>query len=436
MVVREFTGEVRGLSHEGRGVVQREGKVVFVDNALPKEQVRVWVQRKKRQYEEGIALEYQNAHPHRVKPQCEYAQQCGGCSLQHISPAFQIEHKFNVLREQLYHFGRLEPVDGFMEPVVGPVFGYRRKARLACKYVKAKDRVLLGFREKNNHFVADIQACQVLDPRIGKTIDRIQHVLGQLTIKDKIPQIEVAIGDNAVALIVRHLEPLESSDQFLLQTLCQSLQFELYLQPSGLSTVHKVWPEETHERLVYRIESLGMKYQFHPLDFVQVNSVVNEKLINLALDLLEISDRERVLDLYCGLGNFALPMGLCARSVMAVEVSLQMVDRGKENAALNGLTNVEFVQCDLSQPFKDQSWWGVYDKVLLDPPRSGAQSVVEHISKTQAKRVVYVSCNPATLARDIQILQRTGYRLLTAGVLDMFPHTAHVESIAVCQRDA
>ncbi|MEJ2743016.1 MAG: 23S rRNA (uracil(1939)-C(5))-methyltransferase RlmD [Gammaproteobacteria bacterium] len=411
-----------------------EGKVVFVRNALPGERVLAKLTYGKRHFFEATAVEILEASSERVTPPCAHANVCGGCSLQHWRSDKQIEQKQAVLAEQLQHFGGLMPEQGFLPPLLGPTEQYRRKARLACKYVRARERVFVGFREAASHYVTDVSACAVLDERVSRLLPALSVMMTGLDAREKIPQIEVAVGDDEIAFVVRHLEPLTDSDRQAWVKFCQSEGITLYLQSGGVDTVCQIWPEAGAERLVTRIPELDLTYSFHPLDFLQVNKSINDQLVLLALDLLDVQATDRVLDLFSGLGNFTLPLARRAQAVTGVEVSATMVSRGRENAAQNGLKNVSFFQTDLTQAFEQQPWFGVYDKVLIDPPRSGAAEVVSRIAALNPRRVVYVSCNPATLARDVSLLAQAGYRLQKAGVLDMFPHTMHVESIAVLAR--
>jgi 23S rRNA (uracil1939-C5)-methyltransferase len=428
--------EIQSLSHEGRGVARtEEGRVVFVRNALPGERVLAKVERVKRQLWEATAIDVQAPSSlDRVPAPCAHAAVCGGCALQHLSPAQQVAHKHSVLVEQLEHFGGLTPAEGFLPPLIAETEGYRRKARLACKYVVARERVMVGFREAASHFIANIETCPVLHDRVGTLLPQLSEIMTTLSIRDKIPQIEVAVSDEEVAFVVRHLAPLSVSDLQTWVVFCQDHGISLYLQPGGLDTVHKVWPDDKNERLVTRLLALDLTYQFHPLDFLQVNKAINDQLIPLALSLLDVQPTDTVLDLFCGLGNFTLPLARKAARVVGVEGSQEMVNRGQENAKVNNLANIAFYHADLTQPMTEQPWFGQYDKLLIDPPRSGAADVVSQIHQLQPKRVVYVSCNPATLARDVNLLHAAGYSLKTAGILDMFPHTKHVESIAVLER--
>jgi 23S rRNA (uracil1939-C5)-methyltransferase len=422
---------IDGMSHDGRGVGHIEGKTVFVDGALPSEQVQFQYTSKRSKFDEGRAVEILASSPQRVDPRCAQALLCGGCSLQHMSTEGQITMKSDVLMEQLAHFGGQKP-EHVLEPMVGPLFGYRRKARLGVKYVEKKGAVLVGFREKRNSFLAEIDQCHVLAPEVGLAFPELKELIYRLQNRTVIPQIEVAKGDDAVAIIVRHLEPLGDQDVNQLREFCQQRQLHLYLQPGGNDTVHKVWPQDNMQRLSYGLPRYNLDMRFHPNDFTQVNQEINQKMIDRALELMDLNPQDRVLDLFCGLGNFTLPMARAAATVVGVEGDDAMVERGRENALHNGVSNVEFYGADLTRDFDNQPWAkSGFNKILIDPPRSGALEIVTKMTVFKPERIVYVSCNPATLARDAGELKKQGYRLLKAGVMDMFPHTTHVESIAL-----
>ncbi|KZY30124.1 23S rRNA (uracil(1939)-C(5))-methyltransferase [Alcanivorax sp. HI0083] len=425
---------IETLSHDGRGIARRDGKTTFIDNALPGEEVMFKFTYMRRKFDEGKAVEIVTASPDRVTPPCEHSALCGGCSLQHMSPEVQVARKEAVLREQLQHFGGLEPEE-WLAPLTGPVTGYRSKARLGVKYVEAKGETLVGFREKRNSFIAQLRTCEVLIPDVGHRLSELRTLMHGLESRSRIPQIELAAGDDDVALIIRHLDPLPEADQQALLGFCQNLGWHCYLQPGNESTVHRIWPEGGEQRLYYKHPSAGVELAFHPTDFTQVNAEINRKMVPLALDLLDISPEHTVLDLFCGLGNFTIPAAKRAGKVVGVEVSQAMVERGYENARRNGLENLEFHAWDLSQDISGQAWAReAYDRILIDPPRTGALEMVKLMPRLGASKIVYVSCNPATLARDAGELIALGYRLKAAGVMDMFPHTTHVESIAVFEK--
>ncbi|MEP4522362.1 MAG: 23S rRNA (uracil(1939)-C(5))-methyltransferase RlmD [Alloalcanivorax venustensis] len=425
---------IESLSHDGRGIARLDGKTTFIDNALPGEQVFFQYTFMRRKFDEGRAVEILEPSPDRVTPPCAHSLICGGCSLQHLDPAVQIQRKQAVLAEQLEHFGGLRP-DRWLEPLTGPVTGYRGKARLGVKYVDAKGDTLVGFREKRNSLIADLAQCEVLIPEVGHRFRHLRALINGLDCRRCLPQFEVARGDDAVALVFRHLDPLSQADQDALVAFCREHGLQCYLQPGNESTVHRVWPEEGEERLYYRHPQADVEMAFHPSDFTQVNAEINRRMVPLALELLEVEAHHQVLDLFCGLGNFTIPAARRAAGVVGVEASDAMVRRGYENARRNGLENVAFHAWDLDSEPKGQPWARQrYERVLLDPPRSGALEMVRMMPQFGAEKLVYVSCNPATLARDAGELVARGYRLSGAGVMDMFPHTAHVESIALFDR--
>lgn len=426
--------EIENLSHDGRGIVRPGGKTVFVDNALPGERVRFRYTRMRGKFDEGRAVEILDASPDRVEPACAHTDICGGCSLQHLHPQRQIERKQQVLAEQLDHFGGLKP-EHWLEPVTGPVTGYRGKARLGVKYVDGRGTALVGFREKRNSLVADILQCEVLIPELGHRLAELRELVNGLDCRRRLPQIEVAAGEDALALVFRHMDPLSEADQRAITAFCRERRWHCYLQPGNETTVHRVWPESGAERLWYQHPDFDLSLGFHPCDFTQVNAVINRRMVKLALDLLDIGERDRVLDLFSGLGNFSLPAARRAGHVTGVELGESMVERGFENARHNGLDNLSFHAADLSRAPEPAGWAArEYDRVLLDPPRSGAAELTEWLARCGASKVVYVSCNPATLARDAGELKKRGFALTRAGVMDMFPHTTHVESIALLER--
>ena len=425
---------IDGLSHDGRGLSSRNGKRVFVRGALPKENVLAEINGKRAGYDEGLTLEVHNPAPERVEPRCDYAGICGGCSLQHMDSKTQVQLKQSVLVEQLKHFGGIENTL-ILPPLVARNFNYRRKARLGVRYIGKRDEVLVGFREKGSSFITNMSQCHVLDERVGQLITPLRELIRSLAAYRSIPQIEVAMGDAETALVFRHLEPLIETDTQALTAFAEQHDVHLYLQPSGVGSVHKVWPEDDDLRLSYQLEEFGLEMRFHPMDFTQVNAEINKKMVSRALAWLEPQPGDRILDLFCGLGNFTLPLARSGAEVVGVEGNDAMVERGYENARLNELDNVSFFAADLTQEFKDQPWAkGGFDKILIDPPRSGALEIMQNIKHFQARTIVYVSCNPATLARDAGELLKQGYQIECAGVMDMFPHTAHVESMAVFSR--
>lgn len=424
---------IESLSQDGKGVAHIEDKTVFIEGALPNENVTFIYASKRRSHDEGRVHEVLQASDERVEPHCQYFSICGGCNLQHLDTNAQIKHKQQSMLDALKHIGHVEPAEIF-EPMTGEQWGYRRKARLGVRHVRKKDKVLVGFREKQGGFLAEIDSCQVLHPSVGENLQAFQDLIYGMDAREKIPQIEVAVGDNATALIVRHLEPLSKSDLEKWLAFAKQYDYQLYFQPKGPDTVHLVYPDTAE--LFYQHPDFNTKITFGPQDFFQVNSSINRKMVPRAVELLQLSGEEKVLDLFCGLGNFTLPIARHAAQVTGVEGDDVMVMRARQTAQANHIQNTDYYSCNLMGDMKGEPWLKQqYDCILLDPPRSGAKEVIEHFGKLNAKRIVYVSCHPATLARDADTLVNTqGYKLLGVGIMDMFPHTAHVESIAVFER--
>ncbi len=425
---------IEKLSHDGRGIAHQNGKIQFVDGALPGEQVTANYVGTRSKFDELRTLSVDVMAPDRVDPPCQFADLCGGCSLQHMASDAQIGFKERTLREHFAHFGGIEP-EFWQPPLESETLGYRRKARLGVRFVNKRDSVLVGFREKRNSFLADITRCEVLDPRIGERISALRSMLYGLAAHNRIAQIEVACGDDAAALIFRNMDPLSADDTQALIAFGTAHDLHVYLQPKGPDTVYRIWPEQGEARLHYRLDEFDLTMAFHPMDFTQVNRGINQAMVARAVDWLDVQPGDRVLDLFCGLGNFTLPLARKALAVVGVEGDEAMVVRGRENASLNRMTNAVFHGANLQGDFVSESWASEgFDKILIDPPRSGALEICGHLAAFGAERVVYVSCNPATLARDAGVLVDKGYRLVRAGVMDMFPHTTHVESIALFER--
>lgn len=426
------TATISSLSHDGRGIAHINDKITFISGALPHEQVAFIYTKKRANHDEGQLSRIIIPSPDRVTPLCQHFDLCGGCSLQHISPQDQLSLKQNVLLEQLQHFGQVSP-DKILPPITGPQWQYRCKARLGVKFVAGKDKVLVGFREKNPRFVANLSTCHILHQPVDHLITPLSELLYQLSIRDKIPQIEVAISDETTALIIRHLDTFSESDCQIIKDFAQQYHVAIYLQPKGPETIHKLFPEDDKTLLHYHLADQSLTFSFHPTDFTQINPIINQKMVNQALAYLDPQADENILDLFCGLGNFTLPIAKFCHTVVGVEGDDTMVKRAKDNAAHNQITNAQFYSANLFQPLAQQWSQQHYDKILLDPPRTGAIEVIEnHIENFQATKIIYISCNPATLARDAGILvSKKGYKLEAAGILDMFPHTTHVESMAV-----
>lgn len=428
-----FEARIEDLSHDGRGVTTHEKKKVFVHGALPGELVMVRVTDRKRNFDEGETLEVLEPSPDRIVPRCPHFGQCGGCSLQHLEPRIQIESKQNTLIQNLERIGKVSP-DTVWEPLTGPEWDYRRKARLSVRYVHKKERVLVGFRERYGRFVADMQECHVLDQRIASQLGRLSDLIYSMEAKRTIPQLEVSCGDEQCALVFRHLEPLIEEDLQKLRAFAKETGIAVLLQPAGPASIHCLEPASLE--LDFEVPEFGVRLAFGPSDFIQVNAQMNQKMIHRALELLVLDKADRVLDLFCGLGNFTLPIATLAAEVVGIEGDAELVRRAGENALRNGLGNANFLAADLSEDPGSAPWLKQhYDKVLVDPPRSGAEFILPHIAASGADRIVYVSCHPASLARDAGILvHQFGFRLLGAGVMDMFPQTGHVESIALFER--
>jgi 23S rRNA (uracil1939-C5)-methyltransferase len=422
---------IESFAHDLRGVTHVNGKAVFVDGALPGEEVEFVYTDIRRDYAEGRVERVVTASPDRIEPRCPHFGLCGGCSLQHLDEARQINIKQELLLEQFRRIGKVEP-KAIWPPLTGPHWGYRHKARLGVKWVAKKGKVLVGFREKASSFVADIQSCLVLHPQVGLHLQDLSAMIASLSIRDRIPQIEVAVGDERAALVFRVLEAPSHEDLDILRGFGQRLSFDMHLQPQGPDSVFALWPEAP-PLLAYALPEAALEFHFQPTDFTQVNVAINRKMVARVMQALDPQASDQILDLFCGIGNFTLPLAQKAAEVVGVEGGAEAVARARQNAADQGLGNVAFHVADLTQDQHSSVWANSrYDKVLLDPSRAGAMEILAYAGKWGASRIVYVSCNPSTLARDAGILvYELGYRLVLAGVMDMFPHTTHVESIAL-----
>ena len=427
--------EITDLSHDGRGVARIEGKTVFVTGALPGERVRLGRVQRHRNYDESKAEEIIVRSPQRVEPRCAHFGTCSGCSLQHLSPEAQIAAKQHVLAENFERIGKVEP-QRWLEPLSGDPWGYRRKGRLSVKWVAKKDKVLVGFREENPRFVADLAHCHTLLPEVGERLSDLGALVGGLEARAEIAQIEIAAGDDTVALTFRNLRALSDADRSALVAFGRQHRLAILLQPGGPDSVTPLWPETVP--LSFRIAEHDIDIAFRPLDFIQVNAGMNQRMIAHALDLLDPQPDDHVLDLFCGLGNFTLPIARKVAQVTGVEGEAALVARSRENAARNGIVNAQFHAADLAADQRATAWaLARCDKLLLDPPRSGAAAVLDYLPRKGTDRIVYVSCHPGSLARDAgTLVERHGFRLVAAGVMDMFPHTAHVESIGLFVRSS
>ena len=430
---REFELDITDLLHDGRGVGRLDGKAVFVTGALPGETVRVRQTGRNRNFDEGETIEVLKASPDRVQPRCPHFGVCAGCVLQHLDQHKQIAAKQHVLEENLARIGHVQP-GRMLEPLVDAAWGYRRKGRFSVRFVEKKDRIVIGFRELNPRFVAELTQCHTILPELGMRIPELAALVESLDGKRSIPQIEFIAGDGPVALVFRHLEPLGDADAGRLREFAKSSGFAVLLQPGGVESVISLWPEQL--ALEFPIPGFDLSLAFRPLDFIQVNAGLNQKMIARAMDLLDPQPSDRVLDLFCGLGNFTLPLARRAGQVVGVEGDAGLVARARENALRNGLANVEFHAADLAKDVASEPWLKPgFDKLLIDPPRAGAAEVLAQLPLKGIRRIVYVSCHPGSLARDAGFLvTERGYRLVAAGAMDMFPQTAHVESIALFEK--
>jgi 23S rRNA (uracil1939-C5)-methyltransferase len=427
--------DIVDLAHDGRGVARVDGKAVFIEGALPGERVRCRIFRRRSQSDEAILTEVLEPSAQRVVPRCAHFGVCGGCSLQHLSDTAQVAAKERHLLDSLQRIGKVS-AQRVLPPLLGPAWGYRRRARLGVKYVHKKGRVLAGFRERDKPYVADLRRCEVLQQPLSDLPRDLAALVETLTIREKIPQVEVAAGDSEIALVFRVLESPTTEDCAALGAFSLQHGLQIFLQSGGLDTVRPLQPG--YAPLTYAVDEGRVVIEFAPVDFIQVNREVNASMVAAAVEMLAPTAGDTVLDLFCGLGNFTLPLARRARRVVGVEGDPALLQRARANAARNGAANVEWFAANLFEPAKFTDWDKQrYDLVLLDPPRAGACELLERLDHWRPRRVVYISCHPGSLARDAQILVHTrGFTLVSAGVMDMFPHTDHVESIAVFERPA
>jgi 23S rRNA (uracil1939-C5)-methyltransferase len=425
--------DIVDLSHEGHGVAKPDGKAVFVADALPGERVVMKRVGRRRNYDEAVLERVLAASPDRVPAECPHFGVCGGCALQHLAPGAQLAFKQAQLLENLARLGSVQP-ERVLEPLRGPVWGYRRRARLGIKLVPRKGRVLVGFRERSAPYVADLHECRVLAPPAGSLMDPLAELVAGLSIASRVPQAEVAVTDDTCALVLRVLDEPSGDDLVKLRQFEAGHPVRLYLQPGGIDTVRPL--REGLPPLEYALPTFGLRLEFEPTDFIQVNGALNEAMVGRAVELLELEPSHAVLDLFCGLGNFSLPLATRAREVVGIEGDAGLVARAAANARLNAIGNAGFLAADLAADSSAAAWAGrPYDRVLLDPPRAGAREILPVVGRSGARRVVYISCHPGSLARDAGLLVREhGFRLQAAGVMDMFPHTTHVEAVAVFER--
>ena len=429
------TGIIESLDHEARGITRLDGKTVFVEGALPGELVEYASYRRKPSYELARTLRIVDSSADRVTPRCPHFGVCGGCSMQHLDAAAQVAAKQRLLEDNLWHLGRIR-ADQLYAPIHGQAWGYRYRARLSVRFVLKKGGVLVGFHEKKSSYVADLRQCEILPPHLSALLLPLRDLIGGMSIRDRLPQIEVAVGERMTALVLRILEPLDSADECSLRAFADRYAVVFYLQPQGPATAYRFYPL-IGPRLSYGLPDFAVEHCFSPTEFTQVNHAINRVLVRRALGLLDPRPDERVADMFCGLGNFTLPIARCGARVIGVEGSPELVRRAAENAAANGLENrAEYRVANLFETTPETlAALGRFDKMLIDPPREGALELIKALGADGPRRIVYVSCSPATLARDAALLvTQKGYRLRGAGVVNMFPNTSHVESIALFER--
>ena len=423
---------IESLDQEGRGVAHFDGKVIFIEGALPGEIVSYSSYRKKPAFEQAQVTTIFKSAPMRVTPKCKHFGVCGGCSMQHLDARAQVAVKQRILEDGLWHIGKVK-AENIMPAIYGQTWGYRERARISVKHVIKKGKTLVGFHEKRSSYVADMQSCEILAPKIAKLLPLLAEMVSQMSIRDQLPQIEVAVGEHVDALVLRIMVPLSHADEAVLRSFADLHEVQFWLQTKGPETIVPFYPLDA-PALSYSLPEFNVTMPFAPSEFTQVNSALNRVMISRAMRLLDPQPGERIADLFCGLGNFTLPIARSGAQVLGIEGSDALVKRAQQNAASNGLSdNTSFMAMNLFEMTEEGfAKLGHFDKLLIDPPRDGAFELVKSLGGDNApKRIVYVSCNPATLARDAAELVKHGYVLQAAGVMNMFPHTSHVESIAV-----
>lgn len=426
---------VESLDFEGRGVAHVDGKTIFIHGALPYEEVTFSSFRKKPNFENADVVEIRRESFLRTTPACPHYGVCGGCAMQHLEPAAQVAAKQRVLEDNLKHIGKVQ-AEAMLPPIYGPTWGYRHRARLSVKNVIKKGGVLVGFHEKRSSFIADMQSCKVLPPDISALLMPLRGLVESLSIHSNLPQIELAVGAHVTALVLRIMEPLTGADEQKLKDFADQYRVQFWLQTKGPETAKAFYPLDAPE-LTYELPEFNVSMPYKPTEFTQVNSAINQVMVGRALRMLDPQPGENIADMFCGLGNFTLPIARSGATVLGVEGSQALVDRARENAVKNGLDHLtRYAVSNLFEVTTEQiQAWGQFDKMLIDPPRDGALALVTNLPENGPKRIVYVSCSPSTLARDAGILvNEKGYRMLSAGVINMFPHTGHVESIALFER--
>ncbi|MEW6561875.1 MAG: 23S rRNA (uracil(1939)-C(5))-methyltransferase RlmD [Pseudomonadota bacterium] len=426
---------IESLDLEGRGVAHADGKVIFIEGALPGERVSYAAYRKKPSYELAQVTSIGKSSYMRVEPKCRHFGVCGGCSMQHLEPRAQVAAKQRILEDNLWHIGKVK-AETMLPPIYGMPWGYRQRARLSVRYVLKKGKTLVGFHEKRSSYVADMSTCEILPPKIARLIPLLAELVDGLSIRERLPQVEVACGDAVDVLVLRVLDMPSPSDEAALRAFADRHAIQFWLQPKGPDSIVPFHPL-TAPALTYSLPEFGVVMPFAPTEFTQVNAALNQVMVSRALRLLDPQPGERIADFFCGLGNFTLPIARSGAQVLGIEGSVALVKRAQQNAAHNGLSgNAEFRAMNLFE--MDEAAYaelGQFDKLLIDPPRDGAIELVKSLGEHGPRRIVYVSCNPATLARDAAVLVQTqGYVLKSAGVMNMFPQTSHVESIALFEK--
>ncbi len=424
---------IEDLSHDGRGIARVNGKVMFVNGALPGEKVMVKHTGGNKNFEEGLVTEVLEASEDRVEAKCQYYDICNGCTMMHLAPTKQIEFKQNTLKQNLIKMAKIEP-QTWISALTDESWHYRRRARLSVRWVIAKEKVLVGFREKDGRYVADMDYCEILQKPLDDLLKPLALMIEKLRIRQQIAQIEASIADEDVALIIRHLKPIGVEDEKVLLNFAAEHDVRIYSQSKGPKTIFEMTQKK--KPLFFDMKEYGIRMEFLPSDFIQVNAKMNIKMINQAIELLDIQKDDVVLDLFCGLGNFTLPLAKKVKKIVGIEGEKTLVQRAVENAKLNKLNNIEFHEADLRKNHENSEWFKHdYSKIMIDPPRSGAWEILPLIASTNAKTLLYVSCHPASLARDAdRLVNEFGYKMVKAGVMDMFPHTSHVESMALFVR--
>ena len=427
---------IESLDHEGRGITHVNGKVIFVEDALPGELVEYSSYQRKPSFEQAFATKIIKASSQRVAPFCPNFNTCGGCSMQHLDAGAQTAVKQRVLEDAFWHIAKLKP-EVLYPPITSSTWGYRHRARLSLRYVDKKGGSLVGFREKRSSFVTVMDSCPILPPAISDLIPPLKELIGNMDARERLPQIELAIGGEQKVLVLRNMDPLSERDENLLRAFADKHGIVWYLQPKGPATAYLFHPLDTPP-LAYSLPEFGLQLRFSPTEFTQVNHGVNNLLVRRAMGLLQPQPGERIADMFCGLGNFTLPIAYSGATVVGIEGSQELVDRARANAILNGLEDrCEYGVANLFEATPESlAALGRFDKMLIDPPRDGAAALVQAFDENSPKRIVYVSCKPSTLARDAAtLIYEKGYKLKGAGIANMFPHTSHVESIALFERD-